>query len=161
MPPPDPSTLITQAPELASWGRRILGGVIDVFAVSLVLTVFAGTAAKPVVDDFMNGTNNAKASDLARLAAANILITAIYMAGFHAWRGSTPGKMAARTAVVMEDGSPITGAAAFVRAVTLVAIQFVSGFLIAPIILDILRPAWHPMRQSWHDQIARTVVVRA
>lgn len=161
MPPPDPSTLIAQAPELASWGRRIIGGVIDTFAISLILTIFAGTAARPVVDDFMNGTSNAKASDLARLAVGNVLITAIYMTAFHAWRGSTPGKMAARTVVVMEDGSPLTGAAAFVRAVSLVAIQFVSGFVVIPIFLDILRPAWHPMRQSWHDQIARTVVVRA
>jgi uncharacterized RDD family membrane protein YckC len=73
--------------------------------------------------------------------------------------GSTFGKMAARTAVRNEDGTKVSPQVAFVRAVSLAGIQFISAFLIAPMVVNELRPLWSPRRQTWHDVIAKTVVV--
>jgi uncharacterized RDD family membrane protein YckC len=48
---------------------------------------------------------------------------------------------------------------AFTRAVALVGINFVGGFLLGvPAVVNMLRPIWTPRRQTWHDQIASTVV---
>ena len=84
----------------------------------------------------------------------------VYFTLMHSWRGATIGKMAARTVLVRDDGAPVTPAVAFVRAVSLLGVNFVSGLLLfAPAVVNALRPLWHPRRQTWHDQLARTVVV--
>jgi uncharacterized RDD family membrane protein YckC len=88
-----------------------------------------------------------------------LLASVVYATAMHAWRGSTIGKMATRTVLVNDDGSPVTPAGAFVRAVAFAAIFFVSLFALAPIVANELRPFWSPSRQTWHDQIARTAVV--
>jgi uncharacterized RDD family membrane protein YckC len=69
--------------------------------------------------------------------------------------------MAMRTVLVRDDGSKVTPSVAFTRAVCVVGINFVSSFLYAPVLVDNLRPLWNPRRQTWHDQIAKTVVVIA
>ncbi|MEY2468393.1 MAG: hypothetical protein QOF21_1091 [Actinomycetota bacterium] len=148
-----------EAPTLAyaSWGRRLLSAAIDSACISLLSLPFAGEAIRNLVNAEPGKSN---AADLRTVSLANLLITVVYMTAFHSWRGSTPGKMAARTVLVRDDGTPVTPAIAFVRAVTLSAIQFVSSFVLAPIIVNELRPLWSPRKQTWHDAVARTVVVR-
>ncbi|MBA2610044.1 MAG: RDD family protein [Actinobacteria bacterium] len=146
-------------PELvyASWLRRILSGLIDSAALWFVTTPFSGTARSHL---FTKGAE-ASGNDLRTVLVVHVLAVVIYMTAFHAWRGSTPGKMAARTVLVCDDGSRVSPPVAFVRAVTLAGIQFASAFLIAPMIVNELRPLWTPRRQTWHDAVARTVVVTA
>jgi uncharacterized RDD family membrane protein YckC len=142
----------------ASWLRRILSAIIDSMVVSFVSLPFAGAATHHVFNAVSNG-NSVSGADLRTLSLVNLIVSVVYMTGFHSWTGSTLGKMAARTVLVYEDGSKVTPQVAFVRAVALAAIQFVSSFLVAPIIVNELRPLWSPRRQTWHDVLARTVVV--
>jgi len=144
--------------DYAPWWRRLLSAAIDSAIISLLSLPFAGQAVRNLLEAD-SGTSSA--ADLRTVSLANLLITVVYMTAFHSWRGSTPGKMAARTVLVREDGTPVTPAVAFVRAVTLSAIQFVSSFVLAPIIVNELRPLWTPRKQTWHDAVAHTVVVRA
>ena len=105
-----------------------------------------------------DGTSTA--ADVRFVTVVSLLVQISYMTLLHGWRGSTFGKMAMRTVVRRSDGTPIDFNLAFVRAVTLAAINFVSNFLVlVPSVVNALRPLWHPKRQTWHDQVARTVVL--
>ena len=146
--------------QLASWGRRILSAAIDSFIISFISLPLMGDAAHHFYDA-VNLGKDLPAHDLRTLTIVNLMVTVVYMTAMHSWRGSTFGKMAARTVLVNDDGTPVTVQVAFVRAVTLAGIQFLSSFLIAPIFVNELRPLWSPKRQTWHDVVAKTVVVLA
>jgi uncharacterized RDD family membrane protein YckC len=147
---PPPATL-AYAPAI----RRFVSAFLDYLVVSIVIAPFTGAA----VSDNLNNRASLDVGDLMGPAVVFLLTTVAYSTVMHAWRGSTIGKMATRTVVVNDDGSQVSAAVAFVRAVAFAAIFFASFFLIAPIVINELRPLWNPFRQTWHDQIAKTVVV--
>jgi uncharacterized RDD family membrane protein YckC len=138
----------------APFPRRLLATFIDYMAVSIAVSPFT---ARPVSDALAR--SSPQLGDLMGPALVFLLANVAYSTGMHAWRGSTFGKIAARLVLVNDDGSPVTLAVAFVRAVAVTAIFFASFFVLAPIIVDEIRPLWSPKRQTWHDQIAKTVVV--
>jgi uncharacterized RDD family membrane protein YckC len=149
----------TLALAYAPWPRRAASAVIDLFVLAAISLPFVATTLGDLVSktgDLSKATN----AQIRTLTIFGILAQIAYFTAMHAWRGSTLGKMATRTVLRREDGSPVTAATAFTRAVTLVGINFFSGFLLAvPAFVNMLRPLWSPRRQTWHDQIARTVVV--
>lgn len=161
-------TIATHELNYARWPRRALSAFIDYFVVSFVSTPFTGQAISHVQEAFRDD-KVPEAADIARVFVAILVVVVVYSTALHTWRGSTFGKMAARTVVVMEDGSKITPQVAFVRAVafaTLLSSSFLIGLLVpvvglVPMLANELRPLWHPLRQTFHDQIAHTVVVRA
>jgi uncharacterized RDD family membrane protein YckC len=136
--------------------RRLLSGLIDAAVISFLTLPFAAT--RHVVDAFSRG-GNVSGHDLRAASVVNLLVTVGYMTALHSLSGSTLGKMAARTVVRNEDGTKISPQVAFVRAVSLAGIQFISAFLLAPMVVNELRPLWTPRRQTWHDAIAKTVVL--
>lgn len=143
----------------APWNRRIVSGLIDVFVISALSAPFLGGVINRLIDEAAT-SGPASAGDLRLITLVSIAVQVTYFTCMHAFRGSTVGKMATRTMLVRDDGSKVTPAVAFVRAVTLLVINFVSGFLLfVPVILNELRPLTSPRRQTFHDQIARTVVV--
>jgi uncharacterized RDD family membrane protein YckC len=152
----------TAGPSYAPWGRRILSTVIDYFAVFFLSVPFLGSALSRVNDGIVEGKNLERA-DVTRVFVTFLIVIVVYSTALHGWRGSTLGKMAARTKLVMDDGSAVNWQVAFVRAVAFVGIMFASVFTVLPVflIVDELRPLWHRQRQTWHDQVAHTVVVRA
>jgi uncharacterized RDD family membrane protein YckC len=145
----------------AAWPRRIASAVIDLF----VITLLSAPLVAPILNKAFADTNDPtkvalSSAQVRTLTIVSIVVQVVYFTGMHAWRGATIGKMATRTVVVRDDGSPVTPAVAFTRSVALVGINFLSSFLIAvPAAVNLLRPLWNPRRQTWHDQIARTVVV--
>lgn len=150
-------TTLTYAP----WPRRIASAAIDLLVIAAISAPFLGSTLNKA---FANASDASKANlssgDLRTITILSILIQVTYFTAMHSWRGSTVGKMATRTILVRDDGSPVTPAVAFTRAVTLVGINFVSGFAFAiPAVVNMLRTMWSPRRQTWHDQVARTVVV--
>lgn len=153
---------VTDAPQLAyaSWGRRILSDFIDYIVIYFISTPFIGDAGPRLRDTFTAG-RTPEASDLARALVVTLIVIVSYTTLLHGWRGSTFGKMAARTVLVNDDGSKVTPQTAFVRAVSFGAILFSSFILVAPLIVNELRPLWSRERQTFHDRIARTVVVRS
>jgi len=75
-----------------------------------------------------------------------------YVFGLWLWKGTTVGGIVFNLKVVRLDGRPVDAATALVR--TLVA------FLSAVTLLGFLWCLWDLERQTWHDKVAGTVVVR-
>ena len=145
----------------ASGARRLLSLFIDYFAIQILAVPFVGSTSQRVAEAITEGKTLA-ANDVARLSVVTVLVIVVYFTAMHTWRGVTFGKMATRTVVVNLDGSAISPSTAFVRSVAQAAIFFAAPFaFFVPLVLNELRPFWNRRRQTFHDSIAHTVVVRA
>jgi uncharacterized RDD family membrane protein YckC len=82
------------------------------------------------------------------------LVALAYFAGMWTWKGTTIGGIVLNLKVVRLDDHPVTFAVALVRglASALSAIVLLLGFFWM---------IWDPEKQTWHDKIAGTVVVRS
>ena len=82
-----------------------------------------------------------------------IPLAVVYFAGMWTWRGTTFGGLVLGHKVVRTDGGPVTFSVAIVRSLLSIfsGIVFFLGFLWA---------AWDHEKQTWHDKIAGTVVVK-
>lgn len=144
----------------APWWRRILSAILDSFVISLLSTPFAGAAVSRLVEALAEG-GEVSGADLRTVTLTNLFVTVVYMTALHAWRGATIGKMALSTVLVRDDGRSVSFATAFVRAVTVAGTQFVSSWLLIPIFVDELWLFGNRRRQTLHDVVAKTIVVRA
>jgi uncharacterized RDD family membrane protein YckC len=84
---------------------------------------------------------------------AFLLIWVAYHVGMWTWKGQTIGAMILRTKVVRLDGQPLDFATALVRAFS----AFISA---AVLFVGFFWAGWTKDRQSWHDRIAGTTVVK-
>jgi uncharacterized RDD family membrane protein YckC len=82
-----------------------------------------------------------------------IIIFGAYFVAMWTWKGTTIGGIVLGLKLVRTDGNPVTFPVALVRSLSSMfsALIFFLGFFWA---------AWDRDRQSWHDKIAGTVVVR-
>jgi uncharacterized RDD family membrane protein YckC len=112
------------------------------------------------------------------IAVPSVAITLLYWAGFLRWKGGTPGKLAlgmrvrlrdspgtlpwssilARTALQFGVGWTIFGLAIGTSSLTFVVVALPLAVLIPT--LDSLWATWDPKRQTLHDKLARTNVVK-
>jgi uncharacterized RDD family membrane protein YckC len=123
----------------AGFGKRLLAVILDGIILSLP-AVGLGFA-------FSFGASGGSGS--------NILLTIIYEALLIAlWNGQTIGKLAMGIRVVTADGQPVPVGLAFARA----GMKLVSGVALG---LGYLWMLWDPNKQTWHDKVAKTYVVRA
>jgi uncharacterized RDD family membrane protein YckC len=77
----------------------------------------------------------------------------IYSVGFLVWRGSTIGMIIAGLRCIRANGEPLTWQYAIARTV--------AGILsLLPLGLGFLWAALDPGKQTWHDKVAGTVVVK-
>jgi uncharacterized RDD family membrane protein YckC len=141
-------------PELASWGRRLAALLVDgaILAVVVLGTlVAAGLSLEEVNDTIWEG------SALAAIALF-VLPEAIYDTAMVGARNQTFGKMLLRIKVVDADGRGRIGyRRAFTRwlsTATLWALWAIPG------VLDHLWPLRDRRNQTFHDKLARSVVVR-
>lgn len=82
------------------------------------------------------------------------LVAILYVIGFWAYAGATPGKMLLGLRIVRADtGAPIGLGGAILRYI---------GYIVSSIVLCIglIWVAFDARKQGWHDKIAKTVVVR-
>ncbi len=86
-------------------------------------------------------------------AAFRVLGGIAYFATMLAWRGTTLGGMVAGLRVVRLDGRPMDRPTATVRALAAVLSVLSLG-------LGWMWASWDARRQTWHDRIAGTVVIR-
>jgi uncharacterized RDD family membrane protein YckC len=84
---------------------------------------------------------------------AFLLIWVAYHVGMWTWKGQTIGAMILRTKIVRLDGQPLDFATALVRAFS----AFISA---AALFVGFFWAGWTKDRQSWHDRIAGTTVVK-
>ena len=82
-----------------------------------------------------------------------LLIALAYSAGMWTWKGTTIGGIVLNLKVVRLDDKPVTFAVALVRGLA-AALSFVVVFL------GFFWMIWDREKQTWHDKIAGTVVVR-
>lgn len=81
------------------------------------------------------------------------LIALAYFAGFWTWKQTTVGGIVVGLTVARMDGKPVNFAVALVRAL--------GGFFSMTVLfLGFLWIAWDRDKQSWHDKIAGTVVLK-
>jgi uncharacterized RDD family membrane protein YckC len=82
-----------------------------------------------------------------------VLLLLAYHIGFWTWKGTTVGGIICQLRVVRVDGSPLRFVDALVRGLS-------SLFSLAVLGLGCLWILKDPERQSWHDKIAGTYVVK-
>lgn len=82
-----------------------------------------------------------------------IFLWASYHVGMWVWKGTTIGGIVCSLRVVRTDGRPMDFTVALVRALA-------SVFSALPLFLGFFWAGWSRERQSWHDKIAGTVIVR-
>jgi uncharacterized RDD family membrane protein YckC len=125
-------------PQLASWGDRALGGLIDWFGPSLVAGIIA--AGSP---------------GIGRLLQVAAFGWALYNAYLGGSTGQSTGKKIAGIRLVREqDGQLLGGGAGIGRA-------FVHIVDALPCYLGFLWPLWDAKKQTFADKILSTVVVKA
>lgn len=133
---------------LASWPSRALASVLDVFLGWGPLTLFLAL-------QFLVG---------GQAWAVGALAFLVYWVLFFALlgRGLTPGKLVVGIRAVREDGSSLGWGLGFLREVVikrvLGAVLWLFGGLY--LLVDGLWPLWDSRRQSLHDKMVGTIVVR-
>jgi len=92
------------------------------------------------------------------VGSVGYLVGLVLVIGYYVYfeggeKGQTPGKMACNIAVRSVDGGPIGYGRAFLRYI---------GAIISslPLCLGFLWMLWDDDRQTWHDKIANSLVVR-
>lgn len=138
--------------QLASYGARAGAWLID-FAVVFIPVLLIALAF------FTAASTGSEAAGLSivPLFFLWIVVTILYKPLMEGWRGQTVGKMAVSIKVVGTEGSPCGYGKAFLRWLIGAIINVVPfGFLV-----DVLWPLWDERKQTLHDKVAATLVVRA
>ena len=82
-----------------------------------------------------------------------LLLWLVYHVAMWAWKGTTVGGIVVGIKLVRVDGRPVDVGVALVRAVASIFSAFALG-------LGFFWAGWNREKQSWHDKIAGTVMVR-
>ena len=138
----------TPQENLSGFTRRLFAFTFDVILLSLI--------AELVRFSFQAGSGDRAAQagfDVPALISFVLII--LYFTLFTADGGQTPGKKLLGIKVVRQDGGDPSPRAAFFRAAAYILSGFFGTFL------GFLWALWDRRRQTWHDKIARTVVVKS
>ena len=152
----------------AAWGQRfgavfldgLITALLAALAVAVVLSITGAYGS--VLDELAEGTaEDGTAFVVSYLGwyAGWAVIGGVYHTVLHGrWRGQTLGKMMLGIRV-RDDGTdaPIGYGRAFAR---WIMPGIFWSFLWIPGILDVLWPLWDSKKQTFHDKIVRSVVVR-
>jgi uncharacterized RDD family membrane protein YckC len=145
----------------APWWQRVSAFLIDT---SAVLTAI-GTVAIPVA--VLAGFRYKHPSDTAKtwltilIFASTLVLGAVYGIVLEGRSGQTWGKRAVGLTVLAEDGSPCGyGRAASRELIGRILIGGFAWLIVLPGLLSYLAALWDPQRQTWHDRIGQTIVVR-
>ncbi len=114
----------------AGFWSRFLAAALDLFLVAIAVAIL------PVIGP-----------------ALFIPVAVIYFVAMWTWRGTTIGGLVLRHKIIRTDGTPLTFSIAVVR-------SLLSMFSILALFLGFLWAAWDREKQTWHDKIAGTVVVK-
>lgn len=172
----------TDGVALAQWPQRALAMIIDALLVLVLvepiafvtgLSARAAEAQQRAMDalqqmlanpqahpDINQLTQDVYSPAVMGLRALTLVIAIVYGTAMIAWRGQTVGKMALGIRVVPVDEGRHVGGLGVSRALKRQgAYQLMT--LIWPLdMINVLMPLWERRRQSLHDKIAKTQVVR-
>jgi uncharacterized RDD family membrane protein YckC len=145
----------------APWWQRASAYLIDISAVlTAILTVAAPILVLAGFRDTSPSHREAIWFAVALLSSTLVIGTAYFIV-FEGRTGQTWGKQALGLVVLAEDGS----ACGYGRATSreLLGRVLIGGFawlFVLPGLLSYLAALWDPARQTWHDRIGQTIVVR-
>jgi uncharacterized RDD family membrane protein YckC len=140
-------------PDLADWDVRTSAWLLDVLIVWGVGLAIGLTFA-------IASGGDAEAAGYGTALVLRLLVAPLYSTFFHAGpRGQTLGKRAAGIRVQREDGAERLGLGRSFGRSYMTTLFWVA--LSIPAILDGLWPLWDKRRQTWHDKVAGTLVVKA
>ena len=145
------------APYASYWARVggfLIDGVIVGAVVLLLLAVFGGFHHREVI-------NNGQVTyrfNFSGVYFILVLLGALYPAFMIGLLGQTLGMMVARIKAVDATTGGLIG---FWRALGRDLFERLLQFLLViPVIIDLLFPAWDPRRQTLHDKVTNTVVIK-
>lgn len=152
---PPPSTTLVYA----SFGRRLLASLLDVlvvFGINIVLGLAVGFVIGFLSAFSTDDTRNLLVSSLQEvLGLVQMVIGYAYFIYFTGKKGQTWGKKWTGIKVVTMDTSAPPGyLTAFLREVIF---KLISGIVF---LLGYLWMIRDPKKQTWHDKLAHTVVIR-
>lgn len=148
VPPSSPADPPVLAGELATYGSRVVGFLVDgalIFAASMVLAL-----ASVGISGDGNGST--------AIGVVSVIGSFIYAWLMIGRSGQTVGMRVAKVRCVMADGSSLTMGRAAGRAAVAMALGIVPYLL--GTILDLLFPAWDKKRQTLHDKAVGSLVVK-
>ncbi len=159
---PFPSAMPSARPvagvEYASWGRRVLAMIVDSVLVFLAILPFSVCAL--FLDAIASsGSGYSYAPFSSMLSCVSYLLFGAYFTVLHARTGQTAGKKVAGIRVVrIANNLPPSFGLALARFIA----YLVEGFLCYLLIgfLGFLWPLWDSQKQTWHDKVAGTIVVK-
>lgn len=126
-------------PELATWGQRAIGGLIDFVLPGVVADLVQISISRP----------------LGQLLSVAALAWALYNAYLAGTTGQSIGKKTAGIRLVREqDGQLVGGGLAIGR-------YFLHVLDALPCLLGFLWPLWDAKRQTFADKILKTLVIKA
>ncbi|MHB1498840.1 MAG: RDD family protein [Acidimicrobiales bacterium] len=132
--------------ELASWGQRALGWLVDALIVVVPTVVLYAVGAA------------GKVAGLAVIAIIYGAVMGIWFSVQVGQYGSSPGmRIVGLRCVHKNTGQPIGGGMGFVRGLLHAVAWAVCGILY---IIDMLWPLWDSLRQTLADKVVSTVVIR-
>ena len=145
----------------APWWQRASAYLIDISAVlTAILTVAAPILVLAGFRDTSPSHREAILFTVA-LLSSTLVIGTVYFIVFEGRTGQTWGKQALGLVVLAEDGTPCGYGRATSR--ELLGRVLIGGFawlFVLPGLLSYLAALWDPERQTWHDRIVQTIVVR-
>lgn len=155
---------------LATYLRRAVAHLLDVALFRLPLVVFLFAAAAIAFGGIEAGYGEEDDFDYPPTwMTVTLLVSFLFMAGYAIWwlfalkRGQTPGKQLMRVRVIKADGQPSGWGYMFLREFVIKGL--VGDFLMSvtsgiSLVADYLWPLWDKDKQTLHDKIMRTLVVR-
>jgi uncharacterized RDD family membrane protein YckC len=168
-PPPPPRWGSGQdAPVFATWGIRAGGYLIDfaIFAAITVVLVLLMRHSQTLQVHFTmkRGTDRHRSISLLPFIISGVLYLVYGTVFCGSRRGQTVGMMAVGVRAVRDGtherlGYPRAGIRALAESV-LRSFELLSPFLILIWFLDFLYPLWDKKRQTLHDKVGRSVVLR-
>jgi predicted Zn finger-like uncharacterized protein len=148
----------------AGFWRRLGAYLIDGIVVGIIMKISTGVMMIPLSRYFSNIYLSNDPHQLEAMVPSMMIILvtsmlvgmslqALYFILMWGYRGATLGKMALKIKIVHTGGSDISYGSAFLRYIGTI----ISGI---PLCLGYLWMLWDDKKQTWHDKIASTCVIR-